>query len=158
MNVKERRLLIRIGCVLLILAVALWMYFIGRQHTVLVDNRAVEQAGGTIQALKVVEVQVDGQKVIELFPRDRDQFTVTGQRHTITMRFTDSSYNDVEIVRSFRIPVGEDMVLISLPTFAADSKAGQDVWLSSFKPLVAPAAPVVEEVPVEEEVLFLEGF
>lgn len=160
MNVKERRLIVRTGCVILVIGVAVWMYFLGRQHTVLVDNRAVEQAAGTIQALSVVEVRVDGQKDIELYPRDRDQFIVTGQRHTITMKFADSSYNDVEIVRSFSIPLEQDMVLISLPLLADSPDADQSVWLSPFEPLVTPAAPAAaeEEIVIEEDILLLEGF
>ncbi len=156
MTIAQRRLLIRIACIVLVLLVALWMFLIGRQHTILLDNKTVELPSGTIQALKMVDVQVDKQPGFEMYPRGRDQATVMGQKHTLTMRFTDAQFNDVEIVRSFTVPVGQDMVLIALPLLAAQPEAGQDVWLTPFEPLVAPApASSADEVVVTDESVVL---
>jgi hypothetical protein len=127
---SKKRLLIRLGALVGVLLLAVLMYFVGREHTILVDDKSV----GDYKALATVDVGVDKQKSMELAARDRDKFVVTSQSHSITIKFTDSNWNEQTITRKFKVPVGLDTVIISLPTLAANPDAPQADWLAEYIP------------------------
>ncbi len=58
MTKRQRTLLIRVGAIVLIFLFAVFLFHIGRQHTVLIDNNTVTRDGVELPALKLVEVQV----------------------------------------------------------------------------------------------------
>ncbi|MFA6844117.1 MAG: DUF6672 family protein [Sphaerochaetaceae bacterium] len=135
-----KKLLIRLVAIVVVILVGVMMYFIGREHTVLLDNKTVTLASGTeAKALKLVTVQVDRTEALELAARDRDKSVVTNQSHKITVSYTDANWNEVTITKKFKIPVGEDMVIISIPTLVANQDAGQDIWLTKY---VAPKVEI----------------
>ncbi|HPB41394.1 MAG: hypothetical protein EWM48_02715 [Sphaerochaeta sp.] len=156
MTKRQRTLLIRVGAIVLVFLFAVFLFHIGRQHTVLIDNNTVTRDGVELQALKLVEVQV-GKKgeVLEMTPRIRDKAVVVGQRHTVKVVYTDASWNEHVHELSFRIPLMQNMVLISLPALM---KNPEDVsfWLENFEGL--PTAQ--SDAPQEEDVVFdeLAGF
>jgi hypothetical protein len=146
MNIRfDRQFLIRTAAVVIVLLLGVLMYFVGRQHTVLLDNRTVTVEGQEIRALQLVTVQVDRQEELELASRDRDQALVTGQRHTITVTYTDSDWNEHSFSRDFKLPVGEDMSIVSIPTLVADPDAPQGKWLQRFELPTAGVAPQAQE-------------
>jgi len=145
---NRKRLLVRTIAIVAVIALALWMYFIGRQHTILVDNKTVTLADGSeIKALSTVVVRVDKQDEMELAARDRDQYIVMAQRHTITITYTDDQWEEHTFSRTFSVPVGLDMVIISIPTLVAHQDAPQSEWLTEY---VAPTAVVRQDAQAEE--------
>ncbi len=130
MNLKTKRLCIRLIAILLLLLLAVWMYFLGRRHIILVDNKKIEDLG--IKAYDLITVQVDDQEPIELTKRGRDQFVVMGQKHTLTMKWTDKNWIEQERSWKISIPVGWDMALVSLPYLGNNPDAKQEEWITQF--------------------------
>ncbi|MFA6775897.1 MAG: DUF6672 family protein [Sphaerochaetaceae bacterium] len=131
---KRKCLVVRLIAIVLVIALAVLMFLIGRQHTILVDDKTIMLADGTeIKALSTVEVRIDKQEQMELAARDRDQYVVTGQRHTITVAYTDSQWDEHTFSREFEVPIGLDMVIISIPTLVARQDAPVGEWLSEYE-------------------------
>jgi len=142
----NRTFFIRLTAIVLVILLAVWMFFIGKQHTILLDNKTV----GDFKALSEVEVQVDKQEALFLMPRDRDQAIVTAQKHKVVIKYTDSSWNEVEIVKTVKLPLSDSMMLLSIPTLVANPEAEQSEWLTHFEIQVTP--PEKDEVVITDEV------
>ncbi|MGH0053487.1 MAG: DUF6672 family protein [Sphaerochaetaceae bacterium] len=142
----------RLAAILVILLLSVFLFFIGKQHTVLLDNKTVTVDGQEIRALQLVEVQVNNLDSLELAARDRDMEEVTGQRHTVTVIYTDSNWEEYTIERSFKVPLMQEMVLLSIPTLVANPEAPQSLWLENYEPptYAVTAADQEEEVVTNE--------
>ncbi len=130
---KGRTLLIRAGAILAILILSAILFLVGKSHTVLVDNKAVTVEGREVAALKLVEVSVGKQDAFELTPRDRDKFDVTGQKHTVTVTYTDDAWEEHTITRTFTVPLMQDMVMILVPALVAHPEGEQALWLEHYE-------------------------
>lgn len=144
----NRRLIVRIIAAIFIVVLAFAMYFIGRQHTILVDNHSVE---GVAKALQSIEVSIDNQDSMELYPRDRDQYIVTGQSHKLHVKYTDSNWNEIDKVIKFKVPAKNDMYIISLPKLALNPDAPQSEWLEVFHSMAVKADSSSDEPIVSED-------
>ena len=135
---RTRQLLIRAAAVAFLAALALLLYNLGKGYLLLLDNKTVTIGGAEARALETVRVQVDGHEPIELYPRDRDQVTVTGAGHSLTFTVFDRGGRELETRRvRFRLPRGGRMYLLSLPALAG----GLDGWLAEFVPPTTAAPP-----------------
>ena len=116
------------------------------------DNKTITVNGEEIKALKMVEVQVNKLEALEFVPRDRDKVEVTRQKHTITISYTDENWEEISITRKFTLPLMEEMVIISIPTLAANPDAPQSVWLEKYElPTYAVQAAPEDEVVVTDD-------
>ena len=61
---KTKTLLIRIITVVFFVALAVLMYFLGRGHTVYIDNKKLEYNGTTYDTPYKVEVYVGGERIV----------------------------------------------------------------------------------------------
>ncbi|MCK9548612.1 MAG: hypothetical protein RBS49_01435 [Sphaerochaeta sp.] len=149
---KGKTLLIRLAVIAVILILSAILFFVGKSHTVLVDNKAVTVDGKEIAALKLVEVAVNKQASWELTPRDRDKFDVTGQKHTVTVAYTDEWWEEHTIVRTFTVPLMQDMVMILVPALVANPESDQSVWLENYEiPSYAVTMAESDEVVVTDD-------
>ncbi len=142
----KKQLLIRIAFVLVLILIGVWMFFIGKQHTLLIDNKTV----GDIKALDAVYVTVDKGDEIEVLKRMRDQSLVTGQSHKITITYTDSNWNEVTIEKKINIPLNENMMLLSVPVLLSNPDAPQSEWLTHFESLAVTVDQDSEDVVLDE--------
>ncbi len=142
----KKQLLIRIAFVLVLILIGVWMFFIGKQHTLLIDNKTV----GDIKALDAVYVTVDKGDEIEVLKRMRDQSLVTGQSHKITITYTDSNWNEVTIEKKINIPLNENMMLLSVPVLLSNPDAPQSEWLTHFESLAVTVEQSSEDVVLDE--------
>ncbi|MBR0069034.1 MAG: hypothetical protein IJP97_00910, partial [Synergistaceae bacterium] len=62
-----------------LIALGFWLFFIGREHNIYLDNRTM----GEHKALEQVNVSVNNGKVSELLPRDRDVRKIVGIEFTV---------------------------------------------------------------------------
>ncbi|MCB5253448.1 MAG: hypothetical protein LHW51_10795 [Candidatus Cloacimonetes bacterium] len=148
----NRIFLMRLIAIVVVLLFAMVLFFIGKQHTVLLDNKTITVNGEEIKALKMVEVQVNKLESLEFVPRDRDKVEVTRQKHTITISYTDENWEEISITRKFTLPLMEEMVIISIPTLAANPDAPQSVWLEKYElPTYAVQAAPEDEVVVTDD-------
>jgi len=120
MTINRRKLFIRAAAIVLIILFGVLMAFIGRQHTILLDNKNIEINGTELKALSLVEIQVDDEPSMELAKRDRDLVLVQGQRHTVIVTYADENWNEFVLEKKFKIPFGQDMFLFSIPAFIND--------------------------------------
>ncbi len=142
--------------ILIILIFAVFLFFVGKQHTVLLDNKTVSVEGQEIRALQLVEVQVNDLDPMELAARDRDKEEVTGQKHSVTIIYTDDNWEEYTIERSFKVPLMQEMVLLSIPTLVANPEAEQSLWLENYEPpTYAVTASEEEEVVVTDDISVL---
>ncbi|MBB6481707.1 DUF6672 family protein [Spirochaeta isovalerica] len=122
-----KRIAIRSAALALLVLLALFFYFTGKGHSLLLDNKTVTLGGVEYAALNMLEVKVDRGEDREIFKRDRIKEDVVGQGHKITVTYLDKGMEKV-IEEKFRIRTGQDMYLISLPALIG----GSDQWLEPF--------------------------
>jgi hypothetical protein len=132
-RVAGRRLAARAALVVVFVGLAALAFLAGKGHTILVDNKDAED--GSVQALDGVMVAVDRQEALELYAGDRDKAVVMGQAHTVSIELI---ADGTKVVKKIRLPVGEEMLLLSVPKLVAGREP-------AFVKFVAPqAAPVAE--------------
>ena len=94
-NAKEifdLRFFVRLGCIVAIILLAVFLYNFGKQRTLLVDNWTTEINGTSYRAEDWAKVSVDGQKAQEYSPRMRISFPLRGRAHTIAITYDDKSF------------------------------------------------------------------
>lgn len=139
-----RSFYIRIAAIVLVILLGVLMFFIGKQHTILLDNNKFED----IKALDEVTVAIDGVEGLPIYSRMRDQSIVTGQRHTIAVTYVDSNWEEHTFERDIKIPVGENMMILYLPYLVANPDSPQEEWLKHFE-----SQAIVAEDPSADEVV-----
>lgn len=139
-----RSFYIRIAAIVLVILLGVLMFFIGKQHTILLDNNKIED----IKALDEVTVAIDGVEGLPIYSRMRDQSIVTGQRHTIAVTYVDSNWEEHTLERDIKIPVGENMMILYLPYLVANPDSPQEEWLKHFE-----SQAIVAEDPSADEVV-----
>ncbi len=142
----NRSFYIRTAAIVLVILLAVWMFIIGKQHTILLDNKTV----GEYKALQEVEIQVDDQENLFLGPRDRDQAIVTNQKHKVVIKYVDENWEEVVIEKTLRLPHSESMMLLSIPTLVNNPNADQSEWLTHFEVQVQTSS-ADEEVVITDE-------
>jgi hypothetical protein len=126
----RRRFLVRVGLIAVyVLAIAL-AFVTGKGHTILVDNKDRPEG---FAALDGILVSVDGKEPLELYAGDRDMVKVKGQRHRVSIEAI-AGGDKKEI--TLELPMGEDMLLLSVPKLAA----GREDCLEPFVQKDQPAA------------------
>jgi hypothetical protein len=132
-EVRRRRLWIRIGLLAVYAGLVTLAFVTGKAHTVLIDNKDSEQAEG----IDGVLVSVNGGEQLELYRGDRDRALVKGQRLRVRIELFDGAVTE----KRLRLPVGQEMVLLSVPALLA----GSDRALEPFTPLNVTSPPEEEE-------------
>jgi hypothetical protein len=141
------RALQRLVVLCLVLLFSAWLFYIGREHQVFLDNRTVETGGQSFRALAFVRVSVAGKPSVELLPRDRDVAAAVGPRFTVRAEVMDEFGEEVEkVVEREMTPGFSADMMISLPLLAAER---DDFVLPP--PTAAPARDEQPEAPASEE-------
>jgi hypothetical protein len=114
------RALQRFAALCLILFLSAWLFYVGREHQVFLDNKTVEAGGRSFRALAFVRVSVAGGPPIELMPRDRDAAAAVGPRFAVKVEVMDEFGEEVEKTIEKEINPGfSGNVMLSLPLLAA---------------------------------------
>ena len=150
-----RKFFIRIAAVLVIVIIGVVMFFIGKEHTILIDNFSQ----GDYKALDYFEVSVDGSPILDMSRMMREQFTVTGQKHTVLIQWEDEASGQMLAVTfKITVPLMQDMVLLSVPTFMADMNQPQSVWLTPFEPQVVVSSSAEDNAVVTDDTASFSSF
>jgi hypothetical protein len=107
---KQRRLAIRLALIVIWIGLGVLIFVLNRGHTLLVDNRNVESPG--LRAPDLIQVTVNKNRPLEFFRGDREIYRVGGGRHSIYIEFSDGT---PPFEKSFTLPLGPDMFLLSIP-------------------------------------------
>ena len=144
---EKRKLIFRVGALLLVLLIAAAMMVIGRGHTVYFDNKTMEYNGQSYEAFHKVEVYVKDERVAKLSKRDRGMAETMGQKFTMTLEITDEKGSEPHSHKvSMTLPYGMDGIIINLPELMAGLPA--EAYLSEF--VIVPVEETEEETEVDE--------
>lgn len=120
---STKKLLIRLALVAVYIGLLALMLITGKQHTILIDNKDAEDS--SYQAVAGMSVQIDRMESAEYYPDDRDMAVVKGQAHKIKIEI----FSEGKIIeKSFKVPYGQSMVLLSVPKMLANLEP----WLEPF--------------------------
>ena len=113
---NKRRLFFGGITILLLIAIAACMMVIGRGHTMYFDNKKLEYEGKTVDAIRRINVNVNGEQVAKLSAKDRGMATFTGQTlkfniEVIRQKGGESEFYDYTV----KIPYGQDGMVLNLP-------------------------------------------
>lgn len=142
---KTKTLLIRVCTVLVLAAIAVLMYFLGRGHTVYFDNKKLEYNGTTYDTPYKVEVYVGGERVAKLYDRERGASTCIGANFSVELVVTqEKGGSEQNFSYSFKLPYSMDGIVYNLPGLLAGLP--EEAIMSEF-------VSTVEEAPADEEVI-----
>lgn len=103
---NKMKIMIRVLTILIFFLLAIFLFIMGKQHDLIIDNSDIEYNGKTYKALKYIDYQVDKNKGNEIFKNERLKETVMRSSHKI-------SINGEEY--SFKVPIGYRTALLNLP-------------------------------------------
>jgi hypothetical protein len=109
-DTKKRRLIIRIALVVVWIGLGVLLFVMNRGHTLLVDNRNVEDLN--LRAPDLIMISVNNGRPLEFLRGDRDIYQVGGGTHRIYIEFSDGT---PPFEKRFSLPLGPDMFLLSIP-------------------------------------------
>ncbi|MDR3173526.1 MAG: hypothetical protein LBU19_04685 [Treponema sp.] len=135
MTVSFRKKIIQFVMVVIWIGLGIIIFVNFRGHTLIVDNRNVEDAG--LEAPDLITVTVNRGNSLEFFRGDRDLFSVTGASHRIRVEF---SSGGPPFEGRFTLPVAENMYILSIPKM-----------INGITPFVEPFHTEPERHPPEEE-------
>ncbi|MBQ6972045.1 MAG: hypothetical protein IJP86_06780 [Synergistaceae bacterium] len=99
-------------------ALGFWLFYIGREHQIFLDNKAVND----YKPLEQVNVSINGGEAAELMPRDRDMRKTVGPEFEIKAEIFDDKGGIVNTITR-RVVVGcSKDIMISLPILAGGSE------------------------------------
>lgn len=113
----NRRFYVRAIAIVLVILFAVLMAFVGKQHSILIDNKNIEVNGAEIKALQLVEVQINKEPSLELAKRDRVQADIQGQSFKLTVTYADKNWEEHVLEKKLKVPFSEDMLILSIPAF-----------------------------------------
>ena len=140
-----RKILFRVGTVVVLLAIAACMMVIGRGHTLYFDNKKLEYEGQTYDAIRRINVFVGDEQVAKLSKKERGMATFTGQSFKFNIEVIREKDGDSEFYDfAVKVPYGQDGVVVNL--IGMIEGLPQDAWMSEFVPV---ATEETEEEPAE---------
>ena len=147
---KTRRLLFRLGTVLILIGICAVMMIIGRGHTVYFDNKQLEYNGTTCECPYKIKVLVKDEQVANLKAKERGMATTIGQNFAMTLKITQEKGGD-EVVETYqlKLPYNMDGIVVNLPAYLAGLP--EEVWMSEFVPVATSSDAEEEEVPGGDE-------
>ena len=132
---EKRKLIFRVGALLLVLLIAAAMMVTGRGHTVYFDNKTIEYNGQSCEAYQKVEVFVKDERVAKLSKRDRGMVETMGQKFSMTLNVIENKADAPETYTvSLTLPYNMDGILINLPALLNGLPA--DAYLSELEIVV----------------------
>jgi hypothetical protein len=141
------RALQRTVVLFLILVLAVFLFYIGREHQVFLDNKTIEIEGQSFRALKFVRVTVGGGSPVELMARDRDLAKTAGPSFKFKVEVLDEFGEEVEkVIEKVLTPGFSKDMMLSMPLLAAD----RDDYILPPPTAQAPP-PEAEPVPSTED-------
>ncbi len=128
---KKRTIIFRVIAVLLLIAIAVVMFIIGRGHTVYFDNKSMEYDGQTFKTPYKVVVYVDDEQVAKLYDKERGMATNIGQNFKMVLEITENKGEEPYSVSvGLKLPYNMDGIIINLPALLAGQPKA--AYLSEF--------------------------
>ncbi len=145
---KNKKWLYRIGALVILLAICVVMFIIGRGHTIYLDNKTIEYNGEEITAMHKITVNVNGERIAKLSKKDRGMATCMGQKFEMELVVVKEKGDDeVTIPVTLTLPYNMDGIVINLPAYLAGLP--EEAYMSEFVS-IATTEEEEEEVVTDE--------
>lgn len=121
-----KRWAFRSGLVLVLIALGVFLFVLGKEHVVFVDNLELTVQGVTYSPTGSFEVWIDGVQVgrTAIAPGKRNVLNVPGPKHLLELQEMDGNEPvGPRIEQSFKIDALKTQVIINLPALLAGSDA-----------------------------------
>ncbi|MBN1980328.1 MAG: hypothetical protein JW795_02270 [Chitinivibrionales bacterium] len=142
-----KRVLLRSGGGILITALSIYLFYIGKGHTIIIDNSTVQHAGVEIKSVEMAGVSIDGAKAEEIGRAERIMVQTSGPSHRVTVEIIAGKEQGKKISQRFKIPTAWSTVLLSVPMVL--SGLPDSAWCTVF---VAPEQQAAEaEKTIQQE-------
>ena len=116
----SRSFIQRTCVVIVLLALAACLFYIGKGHTLFLDTNATTIGGKELRSLASATVSVDGKELNSSMGRaERAMVIVGGPKHTIMI--VDDADPDKKVEKNFTIPTFMDKVIVSIPALLGDA-------------------------------------
>lgn len=138
-NINKKRLVIRLALVALLVLLCFVLYYIGKEHEVLLDNKNVTIEGREYQEIPYMSVVVDGDedKALEFYAGDRDVVKLKGPSHTLKISVINEDTEEVTKTVEYKLSLGSiSSTMYSLPAIVESAPNAE---------LPLPNANAVEE-------------
>ena len=97
-----------------LIALGIWLFYIGREHQIFLDNKNFEN----FKAFEQVNVSINGGEEIELMQRERNLAKVVGPKFEVEAKiFNDDGEISNVVKRTVNLCFSKD-IMINLPVFA----------------------------------------
>ena len=139
--VNKKRRLIRLVLVFALIIMGFLLYYYGKEHEILFDNKTVEINGQSYEAAEFVRITVNGDemKALELYSNERDLVKVTGPKHAVKVEIIDENTDKVIKSEERIFNFGKtSSLMISVPAVA---EKAQDVYLPLPNSMTQAEAP-----------------
>jgi hypothetical protein len=95
--VNKKRLVVRIVLLALVILLGFVLFYIGKEHEVLIDNKTVTIEGKEYEAADYIVITVNGDEdnAVELYEGERDAVRVAGMKHTFKVEVIDEDTDEV---------------------------------------------------------------
>lgn len=114
MDIKIKKIVIKIVAVVVYIGLIVVLFFTGRTHLVLLDNKS--DPNGAYKAERFITVTVDKTEPLEFSRNIRDKVTIKGQTLALKIEFIDGRE---PINKKIKVPLSQDSILVSLPKIIA---------------------------------------
>lgn len=149
----KKRFFIRLATVLVLIGIAVLMYFLGRGHTVYFDNKKLDYNGTTYDTPYKVEVYVGGERAAKLYDNERGSSICIGANFKMELKVTqEKGGTETEETYSIKLPYDKDGLIVNLPGLMAGLP--EDAWMSEFIS-TEEAQPEDEEVVTDEFSMYM---
>lgn len=131
-SIMGKRTIYRLLAIIAIIVIACCLYWQGKGHTILLDNKEISLNGTSYKAAGHVNVSVDGKKEILVKSGSRKKLkgAVSGPWHSITVEVLgEGNAVTKTIERNFSLSL-DDIFLLSLPGLLAEDAN----WVQVFQP------------------------
>lgn len=136
----SRRFIQRSCLLLCFVALSVYLFYIGKGHTLLIDTNAVTINGKELRSPNEIEVSIDGKTPESMGRAERILVLVGGPQHQITIEVISDS--DKKVEKQFTVPTFMDSAIVSVPAILGD--APPEYWVTTF------TSPVLDDEPAEQ--------
>ncbi|GAK60964.1 hypothetical protein U27_00862 [Candidatus Vecturithrix granuli] len=127
-----RRTWYRLIALAFVVVLAVFLFWIGKGHTLLLDNKEIKRDGQKLKAERLVQVIINDQEPVEVKSgiRKAAKDVVAGPWHSIKIEVLDRQKNVVKTVeKKFSLGLN-DMFVLSIPALLAENAD----WIEPFEP------------------------
>ena len=146
----KRSLMIKIGTALVLIGICVWMFIVGRGHSVYFDNKTLEYNGETYPALYSIGIKVGDQDLGSYREKERGMAECMGQNINFHLEVRQEKGGEkTPYDFSQNLPYNLDGIVINLPGLLAGLP--EEAYMSEFVSMAVQVEDSADEEIVTDE-------